>query len=134
MVIAIDGPAGAGKSTVARGVAEALGLTYLDSGAMYRSVALAALRRGIDPGDAEALGGVARGLEIGFDDDAVRLDGEDVSDADPHTGGRGGRVASRDPSAGARGDGRPPARPDRRRAATSRRAVTSGPSSAPTRR
>ena len=49
MVIAIDGPAGAGKSTVARGVAEALGFTYLDSGAMYRCVALAALRAGRRP-------------------------------------------------------------------------------------
>src|SRR5687767_12524907 len=96
MVIAIDGPAGAGKSTVARGVAEALGLTYLDSGAMYRSVALAALRRGIDPHDAEALGGLARGLEIGFDDDAVRLDGEDVSDRirTPEVGEAASRVAT----------------------------------------
>ena len=49
MVIAIDGPAGAGKSTVARGVAGALGFTYLDSGAMYRSVALATLRAGRRP-------------------------------------------------------------------------------------
>ena len=51
MVIAIDGPAGAGKSTVARGVAAALGITYLDSGAMYRCVALAILHAGLDPGD-----------------------------------------------------------------------------------
>ncbi len=80
MVIAIDGPAGAGKSTVARGVAAALGLTYLDSGAMYRSVALAALRDGIDPGDVEQLGGLARRLEIDLDAGAVRLDGEDVTD------------------------------------------------------
>ena len=60
MVIAIDGPAGAGKSTVARGVAAALGFTYLDSGAMYRSVALAALRAGIDPDDADAATGARR--------------------------------------------------------------------------
>ena len=80
MVIAIDGPAGAGKSTVARGVADALGMTYLDSGAMYRSVALAALRGDIDPGDAEALGELARGIEIGLDSGAVTVDGEDVSD------------------------------------------------------
>ena len=60
MVIAIDGPAGAGKSTVARGVAEALGFTYLDSGAMYRSVALAALRAGLDLDDGEQLGRMAR--------------------------------------------------------------------------
>ena len=81
MVIAIDGPAGAGKSTVARGVAEALGFTYLDSGAMYRCVALAALRDGIDPGDAEAVGRLARRIEITLDDGRVRLDGEDVSEA-----------------------------------------------------
>jgi cytidylate kinase len=76
MVIAIDGPAGAGKSTVARGVARALGFTYLDSGAMYRCVALAALDRRIDPGDGERLGELAWGLEIGFDGDTVLLDGK----------------------------------------------------------
>jgi len=48
-VVAIDGPAGAGKSSVARGVADALGFTYLDSGALYRTVALAALERGVPP-------------------------------------------------------------------------------------
>ena len=71
MVIAIDGPAGAGKSTVARGVAGALGFTYLDSGAMYRSVALAALRAGVDPDDADAVAALARGLEIALDGPAV---------------------------------------------------------------
>jgi len=96
MVIAIDGPAGAGKSTVARRVAEALGLTYLDSGAMYRAVALAALRDGIDPGDAEGLGAIARDLAIGFDHGAVRLDGEDVGDAirTPEVGEAASRVAT----------------------------------------
>jgi CMP/dCMP kinase len=68
MVVAIDGPAGAGKSTVARAVAHALGFTYLDTGAMYRSVALA--------GDRDAAV-----LDIGFDGDRVLLDGEDVSEA-----------------------------------------------------
>jgi len=67
MVIAIDGPAGAGKSTVARAVAEEIGFTYLDSGAMYRCVALAALAAGADLDDGEALGSLAEGLEIGFD-------------------------------------------------------------------
>jgi CMP/dCMP kinase len=76
MVIAIDGPAGAGKSTVARGVARALGFTYLDSGAMYRCVALAALERRIDPGDGERLGELAWGLDMGFDGDTVLLDGK----------------------------------------------------------
>ncbi len=60
MVIAIDGPAGAGKSTVARAVAAALGFTYLDSGAMYRCVALAAIERGVDLDDGEAMGELAR--------------------------------------------------------------------------
>jgi cytidylate kinase len=81
MVIAIDGPAGAGKSSVARGVAAALGFTYLDSGAMYRSVALAALRRGNDLDDPEAMGELARSLQIGVSDGRVELDGADVTDA-----------------------------------------------------
>ena len=78
MVIAIDGPAGAGKSTVARGVARALGFTYLDSGAMYRCVALVALARGMDLDDGERLGEMAWDLDIGFDGDTVRLDGKPV--------------------------------------------------------
>jgi cytidylate kinase len=81
MVIAIDGPAGAGKSTVARAVAAELGFTYLDSGAMYRGVALAAHEAGVDADDAEALGPLAAGLEIGFDGRRVLLGGRDVSDA-----------------------------------------------------
>src|SRR3954454_15872765 len=80
MVIAIDGPAGAGKSTVARAVADALGFTYLDSGAMYRCVALATLQAGIDLGDAEAVGRIARGVQVDFNSDRVLLDGADVSD------------------------------------------------------
>jgi CMP/dCMP kinase len=68
MLVAIDGPAGAGKSTVARAAARALGFTYLDSGAMYRAVALAGDR---DPAS----------LHIAFDGDRVLLDGEDVSEA-----------------------------------------------------
>ncbi len=78
MVIAIDGPAGAGKSTVARGAADALGFTYLDSGAMYRCVALAALERGVDLDDGEELGELARGMRIEVDDGSVRVDGTDV--------------------------------------------------------
>jgi cytidylate kinase len=81
MVIAIDGPAGAGKSTVARRLAGELGYTYLDSGAMYRSLALAALRDGIEPDDAERLGDAARALAIGLDGGSVELGGEDVSEA-----------------------------------------------------
>jgi CMP/dCMP kinase len=73
-VVAIDGPAGAGKSTVAREAAAALGFTYLDSGAMYRSVALAAQRRDAAPAS------VAGELQIELGD-RVRLDGEDVTEA-----------------------------------------------------
>jgi cytidylate kinase len=81
MVIAIDGPAGAGKSTVARALAERLGFTYLDSGAMYRCVALAGAEREIDFDDAAAMGGLASSLEIELDSDRVELDGRDVSAA-----------------------------------------------------
>ena len=80
MVIAIDGPAGAGKSSVARGVAAELGFTYLDSGAMYRCVALAGIERGADLDDGEAMGELARGLRIGFGGGRVELDGRDVSE------------------------------------------------------
>ena len=66
-VIAIDGPAGSGKSTVARRLAERLGLEYLDTGAMYRSVAFAVLQRGLDPDDADAVARVARAVEIVVD-------------------------------------------------------------------
>jgi CMP/dCMP kinase len=81
MVIAIDGPAGAGKSSVARGVAAELGFTYLDSGAMYRCVALAGVQRGADLDDPEAMGELARTLEIALDGKRVELDGRDVSEA-----------------------------------------------------
>ncbi len=81
MVIAIDGPAGAGKSSVARAVAEELGLTYLDSGAMYRCVALAAIEGDVDLDDGEALGALAAGLEIGLDGRRVLLGERDVSAA-----------------------------------------------------
>ena len=75
MVIAIDGPAGAGKSSVARAVAERLGFTYLDTGAMYRCVALAAAERGELPAQ------VAATAAIGFAGDRVLIDGRDVTEA-----------------------------------------------------
>lgn len=81
MVIAIDGPAGAGKSTVARAVADALGFTYLDSGAMYRCVALAAIEAGADLDDASEMGALAGSLQIELDGDRVQLDERDVSAA-----------------------------------------------------
>lgn len=84
--VAIDGPAGAGKSTVARDVAAALGYTYVDTGAMYRAVAYRALGAGLDPvRDADAIGALAAGLRFGFVDSAegkrLLVDGEDVSEA-----------------------------------------------------
>ncbi|MFM8888941.1 MAG: (d)CMP kinase [Solirubrobacterales bacterium] len=79
MVIAIDGPAGAGKSSVAKALAERLDFTYLDSGAMYRCVALACLERGLDPEDAALTGELAETLEIVPGPGPVLLDGRDVS-------------------------------------------------------
>ena len=79
MVIAIDGPAGAGKSTVARALAERLGFTYLDSGAMYRCVALAALESGADPDDPEAVTTLAREINLGMESGAVLVGARDVT-------------------------------------------------------
>lgn len=80
LVIAIDGPAGSGKSTVARAVAQRLGLGYLDTGAMYRSVAFAALDRGVDPADATAVAQLAMALDIEVAD-RVLVDGKDATQA-----------------------------------------------------
>jgi cytidylate kinase len=80
-VIAIDGPAASGKGTVALGAAQALGFRYLDSGSLYRLVALRALRHGVSPDDARALADLTRGLDVAFDGGAIRLGGEDVTDA-----------------------------------------------------
>jgi CMP/dCMP kinase len=78
-VIAIDGPAGSGKSTVARLLAERLGLEYLDTGAMYRGVAFAALRRGVDPADADVVARIAQDLDLQVTKDGTRVDGVDAS-------------------------------------------------------
>jgi len=78
-VIAIDGPAGSGKSTVARAVADRLSLEYLDTGAMYRSVAFAALRSDVDPSDAEAVARLAPELDIRVDGGVVLVDGVDAT-------------------------------------------------------
>ena len=78
-VIAIDGPAGSGKSTVGRLLAERLGLTYLDTGAMYRAVAFAAIRRGVDPADVDPVAELARSLELEVADGAVTVDGVDAT-------------------------------------------------------
>lgn len=78
-VVAIDGPAGSGKSTVARGVAAALGLPTLDTGAMYRATALAALEAGVDLADAAAVAAVAGAADITVERGVTTLDGTDVS-------------------------------------------------------
>lgn len=77
-VIAIDGPAGSGKSTVARRVAARLGLEYLDTGAMYRAVAFEAIRRGVDPDDAPAVAALARQMEL-IVADRVLVNGTDAT-------------------------------------------------------
>lgn len=83
MIVAIDGPAGSGKSTVAHAIAERCGFTYLDTGAMYRCVALACLKRGVDTADHEAVTAVAQNVRIEFgtsdEGQTVILDGEDVT-------------------------------------------------------
>ena len=83
MIITIDGPAGSGKSTAARELAEALGIAYLDTGATYRAVTLAALRSGVDLADEAALARLAGGLDIRLEPAGgqlrVLLDGEDVT-------------------------------------------------------
>jgi len=82
LIVAIDGPAGAGKSTIARALARKLGFTYIDTGAMYRAVALWALRTNIDLDDALKLETLAREARIEFEGDSrVLLNGEDVTAA-----------------------------------------------------
>ncbi len=79
VVIAIDGPAGAGKSTVGRALAERLGLGYLDTGAMYRAMTFAALRRGVVEGDLDAVAEMAPDVELDITDGVVVVDGVDAT-------------------------------------------------------
>jgi cytidylate kinase len=79
ITIALDGPAGSGKSTVARAVAQRLSLPHIDTGAMYRAVTLKALGAGVAPGDGEALRGLLAGTDIDLIADTVLLDGADVT-------------------------------------------------------
>lgn len=84
LVIAIDGPAGAGKTTIAKRVGRDLGLKFLDTGAMYRCIALAMSRKDLTPGDREAASKIAERAEISFgpgDPQRVLLNGEDVTEA-----------------------------------------------------
>ncbi|MEX2185603.1 MAG: (d)CMP kinase [Pirellulales bacterium] len=81
MIVTIDGPAGAGKSVVARCLAERLGFHFLDTGAMYRAAALAAHRRNVDWNDAQAVAAAANAANIDVTADRVLLDGEDVTQA-----------------------------------------------------
>jgi cytidylate kinase len=79
MIVTIDGPAGSGKSSAARGLAQRLGFQFLDTGAMYRAVTLAGLRRGVDWDDEIELAMLAAEIEMQLVDDRVLLDGEDVT-------------------------------------------------------
>jgi len=81
MIVTIDGPAGAGKSTVARALAKRLGFGFLDTGAMYRAVGLAAVKHGLGWHDPGALADLAKRIAIEFDGDCILLDGEDVTEA-----------------------------------------------------
>jgi len=81
LIVSIDGPAGTGKSTVARGVARRLGLPHLDTGAFYRAATLIALREGIDVEDGSAIAGAVRDSNLDLGDGFMYLDGEDISAA-----------------------------------------------------
>jgi CMP/dCMP kinase len=81
VVVAIDGPAGAGKSTIARRIADRLGFTYIDTGAMYRAVALWALQQGVDTADMHRMEQLALASDIRLSPGKISLNGEDVTDA-----------------------------------------------------
>jgi cytidylate kinase len=98
-VIAIDGPSASGKGTVAARVAQALGFHYLDSGALYRLVALAAQRHGVTLDDTAGLARLAAGMDVSFDGGRVRLDGADVGESlrTEEVSAAASRVASQGP-------------------------------------
>ena len=101
--MAIDGPAGAGKSTVSKIMARRLGFVYLDTGAMYRAVAVEAERQGINPDDESALGELCQSLNISFqpegDDQKVFCQGREVTEKirEPHIGMLASRVSMKKP-------------------------------------
>jgi cytidylate kinase len=98
VIIAIDGPAGAGKSTLAKRIAEKLGFVYINTGAIYRAVALWALRLGVDANDMHRLEQLAKEarIEVGGGDGRVLLNGEDVTDAirDPQVSDAASKVSA----------------------------------------
>ncbi len=98
IVIAIDGPAGAGKSTIARKLAEQLGFTYIDTGAMYRAIALWAVRQNLNPDDMHRMEQLAEAasLQLLPENNRILLNGEDVSEAirEPHISEAASRVAA----------------------------------------
>ena len=79
MIVTIDGPAGSGKSTAARGLAARLGFRFLDTGAMYRAVAFACAKEGVDTADEESVSRVARQMRLDLAGDRVFIDGSDVT-------------------------------------------------------
>jgi len=81
MIVTIDGPAGAGKSSVSRMLAERIGFQYLDTGAMYRAVTWCVMQQGMDPSDRQAVAELARQMEITFENGKVLVKGQDVSQA-----------------------------------------------------
>ena len=87
-VIAIDGPSGAGKGTVARTIAQELGCKYVDTGAMYRAVAWKARDQGVPLDDEAAMAALAARVELELDDKKVVIDGHDVTPGDPNAGDR----------------------------------------------
>jgi cytidylate kinase len=121
LIVAIDGPAGAGKSTVARAVADRLGFLYIDTGAMYRAVALWASRAGVPLDDLHRLEQLARQAHIEFSGSNVLLNGEDVTAAirDPEISAAASKVA-------ACGGVRRAMRDEQRRIAHSRSSVMEG--------
>lgn len=81
LTVVIDGPAGSGKSTISKLIAQELGLSYIDTGAMYRAVALAVHERGVDPADDKGLEKICEAIRLRFDGTRLFMDGRDVSEA-----------------------------------------------------